>query len=310
MVNVIFYTLNFKIDEGGDRMSHLSSSIGYEIKRIRKEKNMTQAELCKGICSQAEISKVENGKNSPTIDWLQQVAKRLKVPLSMLFEDHLRSDMYTSYDQQLLRLLQGNQFEEACKITNHIKNEIDYDEIKFLAIYYEIIIHEKRQVITFLETVDELKQLLMHTSLQFKSPTLYLRIQMAIAISFIEHKDFDSAENSFQELLRFNYDTIELKKVRIKILYNYAKQLSEQNRNQLGLEITEQGIQESLQIEDGQLLGQLYYQRGYFKKILNGNPSDIQKDFTMAYSLFRTFNLPVHEKILLEKNSSFVLFRI
>ena len=106
-------------------MSHLSSSIGYEIKRIRKEKNMTQAELCKGICSQAEISKVENGKNSPTIDWLQQVAKRLKVPLSMLFEDHLRSDMYTSYDQQLLRLLQGNQFEEACKVTNHIKSEID-----------------------------------------------------------------------------------------------------------------------------------------------------------------------------------------
>ncbi|MGX9807400.1 helix-turn-helix domain-containing protein [Exiguobacterium acetylicum] len=291
-------------------MSHLSSSIGYEIKRIRREKNMTQAELCEGICSQAEISKVENGKNSPTIDWLQQVAKRLKVPLSMLFEDHLRSDMYTSYDQQLLRLLQGHQFEEACIIIDDIKNKIDYDEIKFLAMYYEIIIHEKRNFRTYLETISEFKQLLMNTSLQFKSPTLYLRIKMAIAISFIEHEKFDSAEKNFQELLQFNFDTIELKKVRIKILYNYAKQLSEQNRNQIGLEVTEQGIQESLQIEDGQLLGQLYYQRGYFKKKLNGNPFDIQRDFTMAYSLFRTFNLSVHEKILLEKNGSFVLFRV
>ncbi|KOP29460.1 hypothetical protein ADM98_11320 [Exiguobacterium sp. BMC-KP] len=291
-------------------MSHLSSSIGYEIKRIRREKNMTQAELSEGICSQAEISKVENGKNSPTIDWLQQVAKRLKVPLSMLFEDHLRSDMYTSYDQQLLRLLQGHQFEEACIIIDDIKNKIDYDEIKFLAMYYEIIIHEKRNFRTYLETISEFKQLLMNTSLQFKSPTLYLRIKMAIAISFIEHEKFDSAEKNFQELLQFNFDTIELKKVRIKILYNYAKQLSEQNRNQIGLEVTEQGIQESLQIEDGQLLGQLYYQRGYFKKKLNGNPSDIQRDFTMAYSLFRTFNLSVHEKILLEKNGSFVLFRV
>lgn len=291
-------------------MSHLSSSIGYEIKRIRREKNMTQAELCEGICSQAEISKVENGKNSPTIDWLQQVAKRLKVPLSMLFEDHLRSDMYTSYDQQLLRLLQGHQFEEACIIIDDIKNKIDYDEIKFLAMYYEIIIHEKRNFRTYLETISEFKQLLMNTSLQFKSPTLYLRIKMAIAISFIEHEKFDSAEKNFQELFQFNFDTIELKKVRIKILYNYAKQLSEQNRNQIGLEVTEQGIQESLQIEDGQLLGQLYYQRGYFKKKLNGNPSDIQRDFTMAYSLFRTFNLSVHEKILLEKNGSFVLFRV
>ena len=49
-------------------MNQLNVSIGNEIKRIRQERNWTQSELCQGICSQAEISKIENGRNSPTVD--------------------------------------------------------------------------------------------------------------------------------------------------------------------------------------------------------------------------------------------------
>ncbi|UKS54809.1 helix-turn-helix domain-containing protein [Exiguobacterium acetylicum] len=64
--------------------------IGEKLKFFRQLNGLSQKEMSTGICSQAEISKVENGKNSPTIDLLQQVAKRLKVPLSMLFQDHLR----------------------------------------------------------------------------------------------------------------------------------------------------------------------------------------------------------------------------
>ncbi len=75
-------------------MKSLPHIIGNEIKRIRKQKKMTQKELCEGICSQAEISKIENGRNSPTIDLLQQIAKRLRVPLSLLFRDQLKSDTF------------------------------------------------------------------------------------------------------------------------------------------------------------------------------------------------------------------------
>ena len=66
-------------------MNSLNISIGNEIKRIRQERNWTQSELCRGICSQAEISKIENGRNSPTVDLLQQIAERLHVPVSAFF---------------------------------------------------------------------------------------------------------------------------------------------------------------------------------------------------------------------------------
>ena len=66
-------------------MNQLNISIGNEIKRIRQERNWTQAELCQGICSQAEISKIENGRNSPTVDLLQQLAERFHIPVSSFF---------------------------------------------------------------------------------------------------------------------------------------------------------------------------------------------------------------------------------
>lgn len=289
-------------------MNHLPVSIGYEIKRLRKEKKITQAELCEGICSQAEISKVENGKNSPTIDLLQQVAKRLKVPLSMLFQDHLRSDVFQSYDEQLADLLRTNKYVDALKLSEHVLSTTEYEQVRNLARYYQIIVQERSGQIHYLKAVQSLERLLNKEQLWFESATLYLRIQMGMANLYVEHGDFELADDLFQNLIQAKYETIELKKVRIKILYNYGQQLSLQKKYLAGLKITEQGIQESLQIEDGHFLGHFYYQRGYFTQQLNGDLSAIQRDFTMAYSVFRAFDMPIHEKLLLEEHAEYVLF--
>lgn len=289
-------------------MNHLPVSIGYEIKRLRKEKKITQAELCEGICSQAEISKVENGKNSPTIDLLQQVAKRLKVPLSMLFQDHLRSDVFQSYDEQLAELLRTNQYVDALEMIEHVLSTVDFEEVRDLAAYYQVIVQEKSGQLHYLKAIQLLERLLNKEHLWFESAILYIKIQMAIANLYVEHGDFDLAEGIFQALIQSNYPSIELKKVRIKILYNYGQQLSRQKKYLAGLKITEQGIQESLQIEDGHFLGHFYYQRGYFTQQLNGDLSAIQRDFTMAYSIFRVFDMPIHEKLLLEEHAEYVLF--
>lgn len=291
-------------------MNHLPVSIGYEIKRLRKEKKITQAELCEGICSQAEISKVENGKNSPTIDLLQQVAKRLKVPLSMLFQDHLRSDVFQSYDEQLADLLRTNQYVDALKLSEHVLSTTEYEQVRNLARYYQVMVQERSGQIHYLKAVQSLERLLNKEQLSFESATLYLRIQMGMANLYVEHGDFELADDLFQNLIQAKYETIELKKVRIKILYNYGQQLSLQKKYLAGLKITEQGIQESLQLEDGHFLGHFYFQRGYFKQQLNGDLSDIQRDFTMAYSLFCAFDMPIHEKRLLEEYAEYVLFPI
>lgn len=127
---------------------------------FEKKKRLHKAELCEGICSQAEISIIENGKNSPTIDLLQQVAKRLKVPLSMLFQDHLRSDVFQSYDEQLAELLRTNQYVDALEMIEHVLSTVDFEEVRDLAAYYQVIVQEKSGQLHYLKAIQLLERLL------------------------------------------------------------------------------------------------------------------------------------------------------
>ena len=60
---------------------------------------------------------------------------------------------------------------------------------------------------------------------------------MAIANFYFENKQFIHSESVYEEILNLNYDTIELKKMRIKIYYNHAQQLSFEQNYEKGLQI-------------------------------------------------------------------------
>lgn len=55
------------------------------IREIRREKGFTQRQLsdATGI-DQASISRMENGKQSITVDYLQRIARAMKVPVESL----------------------------------------------------------------------------------------------------------------------------------------------------------------------------------------------------------------------------------
>ncbi|MCT4781455.1 MULTISPECIES: helix-turn-helix domain-containing protein [Exiguobacterium] len=290
-------------------MNSLPVSIGNEIKQIRKEKRMTQAALCQGICSQAEISKIENGRNSPTIDLLQQIAKRLRVPMSMLFRDQHRSEQFRECDRLLTRLLRNHQFDELLIQIEKIKSRSANKEIVLLLEYFEIISKERTKKVDFRSSISQLVHLTDTEDVWFESPQMYLRIKMAIANFYFENKQFIHSENVYEEILGLNYDTIELKKTRIKIIYNHAQQLSFQKNYTKGLEVVAVGIKESLALDDASFLGHFYYQRGYFTKKTNGNLQDIKRDFTLSYSLFKAFEMPSYEQLVVDSHEEFLLYK-
>lgn len=61
--------------------------IGINITRIRKEKGMTQEDLC-GVTEldRSHLSEIENGKMNVTIKSLSKIADALDVTLSILLE--------------------------------------------------------------------------------------------------------------------------------------------------------------------------------------------------------------------------------
>ena len=67
-------------------MSDLKKELGSRIKKIRKEKNITQKELAEMVgCAEITIRQYENGRYSPKIDTRIAIAKALDIPYDCLF---------------------------------------------------------------------------------------------------------------------------------------------------------------------------------------------------------------------------------
>ncbi|MCY8958034.1 helix-turn-helix domain-containing protein, partial [Bacillus cereus] len=60
-------------------------NLGIIIKELRKKKNMSQSELCHGICSQSQISKIEKGIIYPSSILLYQLSERLGIDPNYIF---------------------------------------------------------------------------------------------------------------------------------------------------------------------------------------------------------------------------------
>lgn len=67
--------------------SDLLKNIGRNIKKIRESKGLSQVDLIgkmDGLFDPTNISRIEAGRNNPTIYTLQRIADALEVPLSEL----------------------------------------------------------------------------------------------------------------------------------------------------------------------------------------------------------------------------------
>lgn len=56
-------------------------TIGEIIRHYRKERNLSQEELCVGICDRKHLSHIENNKAIPTLDIINQLSQRLQINL-------------------------------------------------------------------------------------------------------------------------------------------------------------------------------------------------------------------------------------
>ena len=68
-------------------MSTESRQFGRNMKRIRKEKGITQGDISRALkLARSFISNIENGKANPTLATVTRIAKVLQVPPSELLK--------------------------------------------------------------------------------------------------------------------------------------------------------------------------------------------------------------------------------
>ncbi|MFD2638627.1 helix-turn-helix domain-containing protein [Piscibacillus salipiscarius] len=88
--------------------------IGKRIYELRRYFKITQKELCEGICTQAYISKIENGSLSIAADILFEIAERLGVDINYFYDStyNSRVDYALEVELEARELVQKDEFEK------------------------------------------------------------------------------------------------------------------------------------------------------------------------------------------------------
>ena len=104
-------------------MKSAKVQLGERIKEVRKAKGFTQEQLAELVdIEQKHVSRIELGKNAPTIDRLEKIAAALNVPMGSFFD---------SGDQEA-------NAERAAKLERMIR-ELDEDYRRIILKFSEIL---------------------------------------------------------------------------------------------------------------------------------------------------------------------------
>ncbi|WP_377887271.1 helix-turn-helix domain-containing protein [Alkalihalobacillus sp. R86527] len=267
------------------------ATLGIEIKNLRKFRGFSQKELSRGICSQAQISKIEKGDVYPLAPTLYELSNRLGVDINYFFERTLVERI--DYVQEVY-----------LQVRNAIK-EYDYQRVE------EIVRTEQRNPLYHQNL--EFKQFIMwHNGICHYH--LYQEAQSAIAlineafnltftdkyysereieilnskgIVFLLSEEHTLAIALYTELIEQHS---KLKRVRdhtvkIRLYYNLAKALSYHNDIQRSISICNKGIAYCISTNSMYLFGQLYFQVGYNYHLKGAEKESLQY-FKKAHSIF------------------------
>ena len=284
-----------------------SPQIGLALRRLRKKHNLTQKDLANGICSQAEISKIESGTHSPTVDLLFALSRRLQVPITIFLNQNEQVDSIRLTDDRLLTLFQNQKYDLIYKEAKEKIKQLRYDEeLTSLYLYYLHISAYRMDKIDYRTCIVELQLLADKYTTLYYSPKMLLRLKSAIATLYYEKRHYSHGLRAYEELINLNFDSDELLVEKIRILYNTSKVLIELKRPADALKYIDDGIQTCLRFKDMSLLGQLYYQRAYALELLDSSESQIRESYKKAYLLFDILNMNEYKQILINKKSDII----
>lgn len=243
-------------------------ALGIFIKDLRKMAGITQKDLAEGVCTQAQISKLESGKEVPSSLTLYNISKKLHVDVSNLLDagEFTYSEYVKNIKELIRKKIQERNYEEVNSLINKYKKNPLFKEV----IDQQFLLWNEGVCINYLETnyikaLDTLKCALKMTRSKKNAvwDVVEIEILNSIAIIYSESKQYDEGIKCFNEcLLHYQESKCKDVKVKIKILYGLSKTLTTLKQYDESIEYIDEGIKICSQVDILFLLGELYYQKG------------------------------------------------
>lgn len=243
----------------------MEDSVGEKVKRLRKSRNISQKVLCMGICSQSEISKIENNKIIASSFVLHQIAEKLGVDSDYLYKDS-HQDINNSYILELKfqfeRVRRFRDYREMnalieCESKNHLF-------LKDTSIKKYFIWHQGIVTYHLYNKADEALQILSSILKENSSAELDIEILNSMGIICRNEKrleeavvHFQLALNSIKELMIYSRSRLNL-----KVSYNLSKAYTDLYLIDKSIDICRKSIKYCKENEDLYLLAEFYYQLG------------------------------------------------
>ncbi|WP_096186989.1 helix-turn-helix domain-containing protein [Evansella halocellulosilytica] len=263
----------------------MGNQLGKKIKDLREFYGISQSELCKGICHQSYISKLEKNEIHPSAYVLFHLAIRLGVSMNYFF-DHLTNTTKVNYVQDVMNEISKNMdltnYSEVLDIITLEKNNPAFrtNDLRQYILWREGICvfhlhHDKEKALSLLN-----ESLSLASTTSRNRSERELDILSSIAIIHSIDGDHKIAESIYEDLLEqcSRLPSFNDERILLRILFNASKNKYSQQKFKESKCLANKGISSCLNINSLYMLGELYYQRGKSQWLLDRQRTDVVLD--------------------------------
>ncbi|MEC2743905.1 helix-turn-helix domain-containing protein [Bacillus cereus group sp. MYBKT14-1] len=281
------------------------NDLGITIKELRIKKNISQSELCYGICSQSQISKIEKGMIYPSSILLYQLSERLGIDPNNIFAltQNKRLKYVENVKYVIKDCLKQKQYKELYEIVKKEKNLNNFqtkDEKQFLIWHEAIAIFMvDKSIKTALDFLNNALKLTL-TNSDFLSER-EIDIMQTMAIFYAENKEYEKSINIFKKCLT-NFNKLDFprdKEIKLKLMLNLAKCFDFTYQYEEAIKYIDKGIKLAINLNTLYLLGELFYLKGQcLLKMKQHNVEEVIYNWKKALFIFELTEKEYYTKML------------
>lgn len=256
----------------------MANLLGMRIKEIRERLGLSQIAACEEICSQAYISKIENGNVFPSADIILKLADRFSIDISYLLDisNTPRHDYVIEFFVQIRESIYLRDYNSIQQLLSAEKGNKLFEDAKYkqFFLWHEGICHYEKD-----NDLDQaIKCFDQALSLTSKNKKFYSEREIEILISkgniLTDNKQYEVAKKTYKEALYHLESLLNIGNlfIPIRLYYNFARLLRYCELYEDAIVYCDKGIKTCQKNNLLYLKGDLYFQRGYCYKRLKNVP--------------------------------------
>lgn len=283
-----------------------SELIGKKVKELRINAGYSQSELAEGICTQAQISKIEKGKVYPMANTLFHISEKVGVDPNYFFDIGTtpKLDEIQKVKQNISFLKRNMRYKQIDKI---LQKELLNPLFRENSINYQYLLWHVGVVQCEVQREPEEAKRTMEKAFKLTPvDKIWSEQQIEIALSIGSVNNTMGEYEKALDLYKLIKEEINKKaliknsRIHSRYCYEIARVYTRLKEYEQSIKHCEEGIDYCIQEQSQAFFGEFHYQIGYNYELMKMWPA-ANKFYREAISIFRHHRVTMYDPFLKEK---------